>query len=98
MTRLPRPAATAGPYETEAQARAAAAPVYQAARASGRRGVLAEGNHRLLCEALSAAGVELGAYDHAIIEWLAGWEPQACAVVAGLITRAAHAGRGGTSR
>ncbi len=47
-----------GPYETEAQARAAVARVCDAARASSRRGVLTEGSHRLLCDALSAAGVE----------------------------------------
>jgi hypothetical protein len=32
--------------------------------------------------------VELGAYDHRILVWLAGWEPTICAVIAGLITRA----------
>jgi len=42
-------------------------------------------NHRMLCEACTAAGVELGACDHAILTWLAGYEPQACAVIAGLI-------------
>jgi hypothetical protein len=35
------------------------------------------------------AGVHLGAYDHQIITWLAGWERSTCAVVAGLISRAA---------
>ncbi len=39
-------------------------------------------------EPCGAAGVELGAYDRRIVAWLAGWEPQTCAVVAGLITRA----------
>ena len=33
-----------------------------------------------------------GAYDHRILTWLAGWEPQICAVVAALITRAHAAG------
>lgn len=77
-----------GPYETEAQARAAVARVYDAARASSRRGVLTEGSHRLLCDALSAAGVEADAYDHRILLWLAGWSPEVCAVVAGLVGRA----------
>jgi hypothetical protein len=71
-----------GPCETEAQARAAARHIYDAVHASNRRGAMAEANHRLLCEALSAAGVELGAYDHRIVSWLAGWEPETVAVMA----------------
>ena len=35
-----------------------------------------------------AVGVELGACDRRIVAWLSGWEPQTCAVVAGLIDRA----------
>jgi hypothetical protein len=50
-------------------------------------------SHRLLCGALSDAGVELGAYDHAIVAWLAGWEPGTVAVTARLITRAGGGGR-----
>jgi hypothetical protein len=75
---------TAGPFETEREARAAVAP------APGRP--LTEINHRLLCEALAAAGVELGTHDHCIVQWLAGWEPSTWAAVAGLITRAHKAG------
>lgn len=52
--------------------------------------VSAEGNRRLLEEACTATGVRLGAYDHRILLWLAGWEPSTCAVIAGLITRAHH--------
>jgi hypothetical protein len=37
--------------------------------------------------------VELGAYDHAIVQWLAGWEPSTVAVMAGLISRAHEAGK-----
>jgi len=85
-----------GPYETEAQARAAAARVYAAAHASTRRGVMTEQNHRLLCEAIGATGTELGGYDHRIVQWMAGWEPQVCAVIAGIITRAHAAGLAGT--
>lgn len=80
------------PVESEAQAQARALPavqaVYEAARASPRRGVLAEGNHRMLCDALSAVGVQLGGYDHAIAIWLAWFEPATVAVVAGWVTRA----------
>jgi hypothetical protein len=61
-----------GPYDTEAQA----------------RGVLGEGNRRLLRSALDAAGVDLGAYDHAIVDWLAGYEPATVAVIASWISRA----------
>jgi hypothetical protein len=84
-----------GPYQTEAQARKqpAVRAIYDAAHASTRRGVMAEGSHRLLEEACTAASVELGAYDRRILAWLAGWEPQTCAVIAGLITRAACARR-----
>ena len=80
--------AIAGPFETEAGARAAAAHVI----ASPPRAWQA-GSHRLLCEALTATGVESGAYDHRVITWLAGYEPQMCAAVAGLIARAHQAGR-----
>ena len=84
-----------GPYETEAQARAVPAvrAAYEAAHNSPRRGVMTERNHEALCRAAAAAGVALGAYDHRILQWLAGFEPQTCAVVAGLITRAAAAPR-----
>jgi hypothetical protein len=79
-----------GPFETEREALASPAvrAIYGAMRASARRGVTAEQGHRMLEEACEAAGVELGAYDHQILLWLAGFEPQACAVIAGLIARA----------
>ena len=85
-----------GPFETEQQALAlpAVQAIYAAARASRRRGVMAEHSHRLLDEACTAAGATPGAYDHRILTWLAGWEPQICAVVAALITRAHAAGAG----
>ena len=44
--------------------------------------------HRILKEACSAAGVETGVYDDGILLWLAGWGPETCAVVVGLVTRA----------
>ena len=84
-----------GPYESEAQAREAVSPIYEAAHDSPRRGVIAERNHKFLEDACRAAGAELGAYDHRILTWLAGWEPQICAVIAGLITRAATWPHGG---
>ena len=45
--------------------------IYAAARASRRRGVMAEHSHRLLDEACTTAGATPGAYDHRILTW--GW-------------------------
>jgi hypothetical protein len=36
--------------------------------------------------------VTLGAYDARILAWLANYEPETCAVISGLITRANDAG------
>jgi hypothetical protein len=87
-----------GPFETarEASELPAVRATYDAAHASNRRGVIGERNLAMLLDAVADAGVELGAYDARILRWLAGWEPQTCAVIAGLITRAA-AGRDGAS-
>jgi hypothetical protein len=82
-----------GPYETEQHARADVAGVYEQSRRSMRQGVLAEGNHAYLAGACQRAGVVLGAFDARILAWLANYEPETCAVVAGLITRAYAAGR-----
>jgi hypothetical protein len=79
-----------GPYETERQAAAAARHIYDSDPGTGAWG---DGNHRLMEDACTAAGVQLGAYDHRILLWLAGWEPSTCAVIAGLITRARAAGQ-----
>jgi hypothetical protein len=59
---------------------------------------MAEANYARLADACEGAAVTVGAYDSRILTWLAGWEPQTCAVVAGLITRAHGAGQsvGGT--
>lgn len=97
MTRLPVPGpiVSAGPFQSEAQALGVPAvrEAYEAARQSSRRGMMSARNHRMLCKALTDAGVDVGEYDHRIIAWLAGWEPQTCVVIAGLITRASKAGR-----
>ena len=50
-------------------------------------------NQRMLLGALAAAGVYLGAYDHRIAEWLAGWEPSTVAVIAGWVQRASEGGQ-----
>lgn len=79
-----------GPYETDRQAAAdpAVRAVYEAFAATPGAGKMTPLNERMLTAACEAAGVELGAYDRRIVTWLAGWEPQVCAVIAGLITRA----------
>jgi hypothetical protein len=73
----------AGPFGTEREAAAAVQHITGSQAGTWRDGCLA-----LLEDACRAAGVELGAYDHAILLWLAEREPSAVAVVAGLITRA----------
>jgi hypothetical protein len=77
-----------GPYETERQAADAARHIYDSPPGTGAWGA---GNHKLIEDACIAVGVQLGAYDHRILLWLAGWEPSTCAAIAGIITRA-HAG------
>jgi len=79
-----------GPFETEAEARqlAAVQAVYDAFNASPGAGHMALRNERMLLESCAAAGGRLIAFDRRIIAWLAGWEPETCAVVAGLITQA----------
>jgi len=79
-----------GPLETERQAREL--PAVRAVWAAWDRdpgvGKMTPHNLAMLEGACEAAGLELGAYDRRILAWLAGFEPQTCAVVAGLITRA----------
>jgi hypothetical protein len=82
-----------GPYETEQQARADVAHIHTQARRSIRRGVLTEANHARLMDVCQATGVTMGAYDVKILAWLANYEPEACAVITGLITRANAAGQ-----
>jgi hypothetical protein len=82
----------AGPYETERDARKAA--IEQGGPAEPDWSILSPGQrYKLLLNACADAGVFLGAYDHRILEWLAGWEDATVAVVAGLITRAHAAGQ-----
>ena len=91
MTITTRPA-SAGPFDTERQA--LDLPEVKAAYAS----ITGAGTGTLECvrileTALSAAGVDLGAYDKRIVNWLGNWEAQTCAVIAGLIYRAHAAGK-----
>lgn len=88
---MPNPANDHGPFESESQALAAPAvrTVYRAYEAGTTS--LHDGAADLLLSACERAGVTLGAYDRRILLWLAGFEPQAAAAVAGIITRAAEA-------
>jgi hypothetical protein len=90
--------AAPGPFETRDQVRRlpAVQAVYEAFRADPGAGKMAPHNEAMLTGACQSAGVELGAFDHRIVAWLAAWEPETCAVVAGLIARAA-VGRGVTA-
>jgi hypothetical protein len=85
---VPDPVNDHGPFETESQALAAPAvrAVYRAYDAGTTS--LRDGAADLL-SACERAGVTLGAYDRRILIWLAGFEPQAAAAVAGIIARAA---------
>jgi hypothetical protein len=44
-------------------------------------------------KACQDAGVTLGAFDVKVLTWLANYEPETCAVITGLITRANVASR-----
>jgi hypothetical protein len=83
-----------GPFDSEREARElpAVREVYAAFRADPGLGKIGP-NHRMLLDALAAAGVYLGAYDHRIAEWLANWEPQTVAVIAGWVQRASEVRR-----
>jgi hypothetical protein len=90
-----------GPYETEADA--LAGPLRQEIHGmheSGRYGInelsqaVRAAQLRHIEDACRDAGVELGAFDWQILEWLAGYEASTVQVIIGLIARAA-AGEGG---
>lgn len=77
-----------GPFETSDEASAAAR-----AAAGEPEHPTAVANGRLLWRELGAAGVEMGAYDQKVVEWLANWEPATVAVIAGWVSRAASGSR-----
>lgn len=79
----------AGPYQAEADTRPVTEPIWEAFHAAPRARGTDEACYRLMRDAADAAGVEVGAFDDRILRWLSGFEPSTCAVVAGLITRAA---------
>lgn len=79
-----------GPYETDREVHNT--PEVQAVYVGFDRdpgaGKMTPLNLRMLLDAVAAAGVRVGVFDVHILEWLAGWEPETCGVVAGLIGRA----------
>jgi hypothetical protein len=90
---MTRPGQLPGPFDTEEQARLlpAVRQVYAAFDADPGVGKMAPHNLRLLLDALAAAAVRVGAYDIQIAQWVAGWEPQTVAVIAGWVQRAGQA-------
>ena len=80
-----------GPLETEREAHASALAAIQP---ENDQSILSRTENRLLFErACEAAGVELGAYDLRILDWLANYEDSTCAVIAGLVARTATTAR-----
>jgi hypothetical protein len=77
--------------EVEAHALPRVRAIYEASREG--RATLAEGNAALLTEAMVSAGVRFGAYDSRILAWLATWDPQVVASIAGWVERAYEAGK-----
>ena len=77
-----------GPYQTERQALDDVRDIYDAARASRERATMQRLSAERIVDACIEAGVRLGRYDVATIDWLAGFEPQQAQVFAELIRRA----------
>jgi hypothetical protein len=86
-----------GPYETWRQAYGDVAALHARCR-FGQPGAMAAENADLLREACQRADVTVGSFDADVLRWLAGFEPENCAVIAGLIARAHAAGRAGRNR
>jgi hypothetical protein len=84
-----------GPYETSDEVRRlpAVRAVYDAMRDAPGPGTGKDECEELVTAACEKAGITLGTYDARIIRWLANWDPETCAVVAGLIARAYKAGK-----
>jgi hypothetical protein len=81
-----------GPFESERSAgnSPAVRAVYAAFDADPGPGKMRPHNLAVLMAACEAAGVELGAYDERVLAGVAYSEPATCAVLAGIIRRAAR--------
>lgn len=88
-----------GPFENREQAMAAVRPYASVfGPADYQAGTARQAQEALLLDACHKAGVELGAYDRRLVDWLIGmldWSQ--IAVFVGLIDRAYAAGRTATS-
>ncbi len=84
-----------GPFQTEQQARTFAHAIVPPDPDEGI--MTAAQNREVLHRACEQAGVEVGAFDARILNWLADWEDATCGVIAGLILRAAGQRPGGAS-
>jgi hypothetical protein len=70
-----------GPFETERKTRTAA---HEVVRPEPGWSILRKSQDRFVIErACEAAGVELGAYDRQILDWLSSFEDSVCGVIAG---------------
>lgn len=76
-----------GPFDTVHEAREATVGYLRPGE-----GNYPDANRAQFAEALSDCRVSMGDYDKKILDWFAGWEPEAVAVMAGLIRRAHAAG------
>jgi hypothetical protein len=83
-----------GPYESRDGARRAPEVAAAYDRFAGdQSGGLATAGLAMLLGACEDAGVTLGAFDQRILTWLAGFDIEASAAVAGIIRRAAEGGK-----
>ena len=76
-----------GPFDTEHEAREATLGYLRRAGDD-----YPDANRAQFADALSECHVSMGDYDQKILDWFAGWEPEAVAVMAGLIRRAHASG------
>jgi|SRR6185437_9638106 len=94
---MPDPATSVsdGPFESERDAmnHPDVRAIHEAFGRDPGAGNMAPHIHRMLCEALAGAGVELGAFDDRVVGWLSGWEPHVVKAIAAMITRAHQAGQ-----
>ncbi|WP_433237811.1 hypothetical protein [Actinomadura nitritigenes] len=86
MTAASAAGAASGPYDTEADVFAEVRDIYTG---HAKHGVMRARNLDLLLCACAEHGVELGAYDRAVLSLLAAGPPETAQVLAGLIARAA---------
>lgn len=81
-----------GPYATERDVYPETRPLYETARTSRDFCSLTSLNRARLLTTCAENGVRLGEFDHRILAWLAGFEPETCQVIADIIRRAHIAG------